>query len=52
MEVSHRLEVVSFVTEPAHSTAVIGMAEIGAAAIGMVAIGITTTTITLIISFS
>ena len=52
MEISHRLEGVSFATEPGHSTAVIGMAEIGAAAIGMVAIGITTTTITLIISFS
>ena len=56
MEISHRLEAVSFATEPAHSTAVIGMAEIGTAAIGMVAtgaaIGITTTTITLMISFS
>ncbi len=51
MEISHRLEAVSFATEPAHSTAVIGMAEIGMVATGA-AIGITTTTITLMISFS
>ena len=55
MEISHRLEGVSFATEPGHSTAVIGMAEIGTAAIGMVATGAaigTTITITLMISFS
>jgi len=55
MEISRRLEAVSFATEPAHSTAVIGMAEIGTAAIGMVATGAAigiTITITLMISFS
>jgi hypothetical protein len=54
MEISRRLEAVSFATEPAHSTAVIGMAEIGAAAMVATgaAIGIIIATEVTLISFS